>query len=129
MDPSARLIEAEAEKRMEQSLYPELKRVLFNFHHGILTLYGVVSNFHVRQIAQELVQDIEGVDITNNQLIVSTPAKQRSPILWRKPATLRSVLSTGGINSILADFESDFRPPAVSHCESHRRYHKSANGY
>ena len=64
------LIEAEAEMRLQQSLYPEKQRVLCSFRHGILTLYGVVSTFHVRQIAQELVQGIKGVDFVNNRLVV-----------------------------------------------------------
>jgi osmotically-inducible protein OsmY len=65
-----RLIEAEAEKRLQQSLYPEMRRVLCSFRHGILTLTGVVPTSYVRQIAQELVQGLDGVDIIDNQLVV-----------------------------------------------------------
>src|SRR5690349_19849146 len=60
---NGRLIEEEADKRLQQSLYPELRRILCNYRHGILTLYGVVSSFHVRQIAQELVQGLEGIEV------------------------------------------------------------------
>jgi hypothetical protein len=77
-ESEGRLIEEEAEKRMQQSLYPELRRVLCNYRHGILTLYGVVSSFHVRQIAQELVQDLEGIEIIDNQLVVEE--KKVSPV-------------------------------------------------
>jgi len=104
MDPNARLIEAEVEKRMVQSLYPELRRVLCNFKHGILTLYGVVSNLRVRQVAQELIQGIEGIEIIDNQLIVSIPARQRSRVLLQKTAVLNNT-SGWGVNSILAEFE------------------------
>jgi osmotically-inducible protein OsmY len=75
---NGRLIEEEAERRLQQSLYPELRRILCNFRHGILTLYGVVSSFHVRQIAQELVQGLEGIEIIDNQLVVT--AKEMSSI-------------------------------------------------
>ena len=79
MDANARLIEAEAEKCMEQSLYPELRRILCNFRHGILTLYGVVSNFRVRQIAQDLVQGIEGIEVIDNQLAVAPKQASLGP--------------------------------------------------
>ena len=70
-ETNGRLIEEEADKRLRQSLYPELRRVLCNYRHGIMTLYGVVSSFHVRQIAQELVQGLEGIEIIDNQLVVA----------------------------------------------------------
>src|SRR6266446_7369398 len=77
-ETNGRLIEEEADKRLRQSLYPELRRVLCNYRHGIMTLYGVVSSFHVRQIAQELVQGLEGIEIIDNQLVVAT--KKASPV-------------------------------------------------
>jgi len=77
-EPSARLIEEEANKRVQQSLYPELKKIVCTFRHGILTLYGVVPSFHVRQIAQELIQGISGIEIIDNQLVVAT--KKSSPL-------------------------------------------------
>jgi osmotically-inducible protein OsmY len=76
-ETNGRLIEEEADKRLQQSLYPELRRVLCNYRRGILTLYGVVSSFHVRQIAQELVQGLEGIEIIDNQLVVAE--KKASP--------------------------------------------------
>jgi hypothetical protein len=78
----ALLIEAEAEKRIEQSSAPDLGHVVCNFRHGILTLYGVVPNFHARYIAQKLVQGIEGIAVIDNQLVVS--AKKRSPAIGSK---------------------------------------------
>jgi hypothetical protein len=75
---NGRLIEEEADKRLQQSLYPELRRILCNYRHGIMTLYGVVSSFHVRQIAQELVQGLEGIEVIDNQLVVAT--KTASPV-------------------------------------------------
>ena len=77
-EASHRSMETEAELRLRQSLYPELRRVLCNCRHGILTLYGVVSSFYVRQIAEELVQGLPGIEIIDNQLVVA--AKQVSPI-------------------------------------------------
>ena len=65
-------IEAEAEKRIAQSSVPDLIHVVCSFRHGILTLYGVVPNFHARHVAQQLVQEIEGITVIDNQLVVST---------------------------------------------------------
>jgi len=78
-EATGRLIEVEAERRLQQSLYPELRRILCNFRHGILTLYGVVSSFHVRQIAQELVQGLEGIEIIDNQLVVTAKEGSATP--------------------------------------------------
>ena len=77
MDANNLLIEAEAERRMKRSLIPNFAGVVCNFQHGILTLYGVVASFEDRYAAQELIQDIEGVEIIDNQLDVS--AKRTSP--------------------------------------------------
>jgi hypothetical protein len=76
---NGRLIEEEAERRLQQSLYPELRRVLCNFRHGILIMYGVVSSFHVRQSAQELVQELEGIEIIDNQLVVTAKEASSTP--------------------------------------------------
>jgi hypothetical protein len=76
----ALLIEAEAEKRIEQSSVPDLGHVLCRFRHGILTLYGVVPNFHARYVAQELVQEIKGIEVIDNQLVVS-PKKATSVLV------------------------------------------------
>jgi hypothetical protein len=65
-------IEGMAETRLHQSNDVELRQIRCNYRRGILTLYGTVSNFHVRQIAQELIKDLEGIDIIDNQIEVST---------------------------------------------------------
>ena len=74
MDPNARHVEAEAEKRIMQSLNPDLRKVLCRFRQGILTLHGVVSRSEDRLIAQQLIQEIEGIDIIDNQVVVLTKA-------------------------------------------------------
>jgi len=75
-EPEVRYFEEEAQKRMNQSLYPEVKKVVCNYNNGTLTLHGVVSSFHARRIAEELVEDLEGVEIVDNQLIVNAPAEE-----------------------------------------------------
>lgn len=64
-------IEGEAQFRLRQSDNLELHRIKCTFQRGILTLYGVVSNSHVRQVAQELVRDLKGIQVIDNQLVVA----------------------------------------------------------
>ena len=76
LKPDVRYFEEEAQKRMNQSLYPEVKRIVCNYRNGTLTLYGVVSSFHARRIAEELVADLEGVESVDNQLVVNAPVEE-----------------------------------------------------
>ena len=78
MDANDLLIEAEAERRMTRSLIPDLGGVMCNFRHGIMTLNGVVPNPQDRNVAQELIEKIEGIEIIDNQLMVVT--KETSPV-------------------------------------------------
>jgi osmotically-inducible protein OsmY len=73
VDSNARDLEEEAQKRMQQSLYPEVKRIACVYRNGALTLSGIVSSFYARRIAEELVKDLEGIDIVNNELVIVMP--------------------------------------------------------
>ena len=77
MDANDLLIEAEAERRMTRSLIPDLGGVMCSFRRGIMTLNGVVSNSQDRNVAQELIERIEGIEIIDNQLVVVV--KQMAP--------------------------------------------------
>lgn len=63
-------IESMAAVRLQESPHLELHQLRCTFCHGILTLSGMVSNYQVRQIAQELIQDLEGIKVIDNQLVV-----------------------------------------------------------
>jgi hypothetical protein len=67
-------IEATAECRLHESSYLELRQIKCTFRRGILTLYGMVSSFYARQVAQELIKDLEGIDIIDNQIVVNNQA-------------------------------------------------------
>jgi osmotically-inducible protein OsmY len=82
-EPEVRYFEEEAQKRMNQSLYPEVKRIVCNYRKGKLTLYGVVSSFHARRIAEALVEDLEGVEVVDNQLVVNAPPLKSRPGLGK----------------------------------------------
>ncbi|MCU0962110.1 MAG: BON domain-containing protein [Pirellulaceae bacterium] len=59
---------------MLRSSYNELRRVTGDFHEGILTLRGRVSSFYLKQVAQTLVQHLEGVERIVNRVEVTGPA-------------------------------------------------------
>ncbi len=67
-------IEGTAESRLHESNYLELHQIRCTFRHGILTLCGMVSTFHARHVAQELIKDLEGIDIIDNQIEVNSQA-------------------------------------------------------
>jgi len=56
--------------RLRQAPYLELRHVNCTFQEGILYLQGHVSSYYLRQIAQALIQGLEGVEAIDNQLEV-----------------------------------------------------------
>jgi len=59
-------IELESEARLRK--YTDFDRVKCSFCRGILTLQGTVSNNAVRQIAQTVLQSVEGIKVIDNQI-------------------------------------------------------------
>ena len=70
-------VEAEAYDRLHHSSDPELHGIQCTFQRGILTLKGTVSNSQARQAAQDLITDIKGILIIDNQLTIVDPAPNR----------------------------------------------------
>ena len=64
------MIQAEAQSRLRKSGYRELRSISCEFHEGILTLRGQVSSFHLKQIAQTLIRNVDGIREINNRLEV-----------------------------------------------------------
>jgi osmotically-inducible protein OsmY len=67
-------VEIEAYGRLQHSSKPELHLVQCTFQLGILTLSGTVSDSQTRQAAQDLIADLKGVLIIDNQLTIIDPA-------------------------------------------------------
>jgi osmotically-inducible protein OsmY len=69
-----RSIEVAAIADLRHSTYPELRRVTCEYHEGILTLRGRVSSYYMKQIAQTIVQHVEGVErVVNRVEVVRRP--------------------------------------------------------
>ncbi len=64
-DPAVR-----AWKRLSESPYRELQRVTCNTRNGVLVLKGRVSSFYLKQLAQEIARQADGVQTIANQLEV-----------------------------------------------------------
>jgi BON domain-containing protein len=73
-----RNIEEEAHKRLQQSLYPEVKRIACNYRDSTLTLIGTVSSFYARRIAEDLVKDLQGIEKVSNELVIVMPPEENS---------------------------------------------------
>ncbi len=71
----------ETEKAAEQWLrhanYLELRNVSCDYHKGVLTLRGRVPSYYLKQLAQALLEGLEGVLELNNQLDVVMPCNLR----------------------------------------------------
>ena len=61
---------ARAWQRLSRSPYQELREVHCSSRDGVLVLQGKVSSFYLKQLAQEIARQIEGVEIIANWLEV-----------------------------------------------------------
>jgi osmotically-inducible protein OsmY len=63
------------EHRLRRSSYIALPQVGSEFQtdRGILHLRGLLPSYSLKQLAQELVRDLDGVLIANNQIEVARP--------------------------------------------------------
>jgi len=59
-----------AENRLRHSGYLELRNVFCDFHEGVLSIWGRVPSYHLKQLAQAIVSELEGILELNNQLEV-----------------------------------------------------------
>ena len=70
-DVFPQVIQADAQARLRKSGYHELHLISCEYHEGLLTLHGHVSTFHLKQVAQTLIRDLDGVGEINNRLEVA----------------------------------------------------------
>lgn len=57
----------------ESSGYTELKKLDCDFESGVVYLRGIVSSFYYKQLAQETIRHIEGINRIINEIVVSKP--------------------------------------------------------
>ena len=60
----------EAQQHLRDTSYPQLRQIKVKQHNGsTIILEGVVSSFHMKQMAQEAVRKIENIHIQNNLVV------------------------------------------------------------
>ena len=67
-----------AEHLLRDSAYLELRNLKCDFHEGVLTIRGHVPSYFLKQLAQSLLLNIDGVLELNNQLVVLSSGESRS---------------------------------------------------
>lgn len=63
----------EADSRLRHSSYPQLWRIVCEFHEGVLTLRGIVDSFFLKQLAFAAVASVQGVQEVSDRLEVRQP--------------------------------------------------------
>lgn len=59
-----------ARRVLQESPYPELRQLTCDYENGVLTINGEVTTFHVKQLAQTAVQQLDGVEQVRNNASV-----------------------------------------------------------
>ncbi len=62
-----------AHHRLRLVSYPQLRRIVCEFHEGVLTLRGVVNSYFLKQMAHHTIRDLIGVEVVANRLEVRYP--------------------------------------------------------
>jgi osmotically-inducible protein OsmY len=63
-------IEEAANRRLRESAYIELRRVNVSCDNSSIRLFGCVSSYYIRQLAQAMLQGLDGVKSIDNRLEV-----------------------------------------------------------
>ena len=61
-----------AERRLRSNPYLSLRNVTSDYFDGVLVLRGCVPTYYLKQMAQEVTTDLEGVERIDNRIQVLT---------------------------------------------------------
>ena len=80
-------IRSSVERRLQRSGYAALSRVSCEFQResGVLHLRGAVPSYYLKQVAQELVRDLDAVRLVHNQINVARPAPRGHALNRARP--------------------------------------------
>jgi osmotically-inducible protein OsmY len=68
-------LSARVKRRLEQSGYYSVRKINIHEHEGVLTLYGSVSSFYLKQVAQAAAAGVPGVEQIHNRVQVVEPIR------------------------------------------------------
>ena len=72
-------IQGMAEGCLRSNPYLALKNVSCDWLDGVLVLRGCLPTYYLKQVAQEVIAQVEGVQRIDNQIQVLTPAYRSGP--------------------------------------------------
>lgn len=58
--------------RLQTAPYLPIRKTICDCEHGVLTLHGEVDSYYQKQVAQELVRNIDGIRQVVNDIEVNT---------------------------------------------------------
>ena len=73
--PMTSLLSRQVQRRLQESSYRAVRHVSVAQRVGVLTLFGRVPTFYLKQIAQSIAGKVEGVQAIDNQIEVAEPAE------------------------------------------------------
>ena len=65
------VLQSQVETAIATNPFLAQQKLKLEFERGRLTLRGVVNSFYQKQMAQEAVKRVEGVELIENQLVVN----------------------------------------------------------
>jgi osmotically-inducible protein OsmY len=68
------IITETAESKLHNNPYLALKNLCCDYRDGALVLRGCLPSYYLKQVAQEVVGRLDGVERIDNQIQVRTPA-------------------------------------------------------
>jgi osmotically-inducible protein OsmY len=74
--PHKHLFSEIAARRLHDSIYLDLRHVSCAYHDGVLVLQGRLPTYHLKQMAQEAVNHLDGVERIENRIEVGASGRQ-----------------------------------------------------
>jgi osmotically-inducible protein OsmY len=67
-----------AESELRRNAYVALKNIACEYREGVLTLHGCLPTYYLKQLAQEAVARLDGVERIENRIEVVAPSRHIS---------------------------------------------------
>lgn len=64
----------QAQEKLSSSSHRFARTVHCDYSDGVLRIHGKVPSFYLKQTAQALMADIDGVERVNNEIVVANPS-------------------------------------------------------
>jgi osmotically-inducible protein OsmY len=65
-----------AESELRRNAYFALKNIACEYREGVLTLTGCLPTYYLKQVAQEAISRIDGVERVENRIEVVSPSRR-----------------------------------------------------